>query len=54
MYVCMYVWTQPLYDGTNDFYIKPKIRQVYNTGDSQVVTHQSTNPTQQCVTSVIT
>ena len=28
-------------------------RNVYNTGDSQVVTHQSTNAAQHCLTSVI-
>ena len=28
-------------------------RRVYNTGDSQVVTHQGTNPARHCLTSVI-
>ena len=30
-----------------------KIAKAYNTGDSQAVTHQSTNPALHCLTSVI-
>ena len=33
--------------------LKYKTTEVYNIGDSQVVTHHSTNPTQHCLTSVI-
>ena len=32
---------------------KGKKKEVYNTRDSQVVTHQGTNPAQHCLTSVI-
>ena len=28
-------------------------KEVYNTGDSQVVNHQGTNPARHCLTSVI-
>ena len=34
---------------SNNFYK----RKVHNTGDSQVVTHQGTNPARHCLTSVI-
>ena len=32
---------------------KVQKKKVYNTGDSQVVTHQGTNPARHCLTSVI-